>query len=88
MIKKIIKNKEEIKNVFVIKDKESGVVARELPDIPGYLCFATYPVVFSSKEDVERYLKMCGVSEEEKNSINIEYIEGDIHFDKCILIEF
>lgn len=34
MIKKIIKNKEEIKNVFVIKDKESGVVARELPDIP------------------------------------------------------
>lgn len=87
MIKKITKSKEEIKNIFVIKDKK-GRFARELPDIPGYLCFATYPVVFNTREDVEKYMRMCGISKEEKNDINIEYIEGDIPFDKCILIEF
>lgn len=87
MIKKITKSKEEIKNVFVIKDKK-GRFARELPDIPGYLCFATYPVVVNTREDVEKYMRMCGISKEEKNDINIEYIEGDIPFDKCILIEF
>lgn len=87
MIKKITKSKEEIKNVFVIKDKK-GRFARELPDIPGYLCFAAYPVVFNTREDVEKYMRMCGISKEEKNDINIEYIEGDIPFDKCILIEF
>ena len=70
---------------YGIKNVVNGSFALESELIDGHLSYASYPVVFLTVDDAERYIEKYGISA--KSNYNIETLIA-VNWNKAILVTF